>query len=331
VLAAVFAGFASVAMSVQMSASVTPASVQPQATEQTAAAASPRAFAESFDAANGSGAVLDSMRAPFAAINNAHQIGPLTRLHYAPNGNFGTGRKAGMYLPGADGFNLADVDTLTQLNSLPSSVKGLWYLGLCNGVESTFTEAVEQFIGNSKLFGVFLVDEPDPTGKYKPLCTASNLKAEADWIHANVPGVEVFITLMSLGTYRNPEYVNTYNTANTHIDLFGLDPYPCRKEFKGKAFPNGCDNNVIHASVAAAEAWGIATSQIVPVYQAFGGGGYRAWILPKASEEEQLLSIWGSLVPTPVFDFAYSWGSQENDHALGHSHALQAVFAAHNK
>jgi hypothetical protein len=271
------------------------------------------------------------MRAPFAAINNAHQIGPLTRLHYAPNGNFGTGRKAGMYLPGADGFNLADVDTLTQLNSLPSSVKGLWYLGLCNGVESTFTEAVEQFIGNSKLFGVFLVDEPDPTGKYKPLCTASNLKAEADWIHANVPGVEVFITLMSLGTYRNPEYVNTYNTANTHIDLFGLDPYPCRKEFKGKAFPNGCDNNVIHASVAAAEAWGIATSQIVPVYQAFGGGGYRAWILPKASEEEQLLSIWGSLVPTPVFDFAYSWGSQENDHALGHSHALQAVFAAHNK
>jgi hypothetical protein len=320
-----------VVMSVQTSVSGSAGSVQPQQTEQMAAAASPSALAESVYTANGSGAVLDSLRAPFAVANSARQLGPVTKLHYAPNGNFGTGRKAGVYLPGADGFNLADVDTLAQLDSLPSGVKGLWYLGLCNGVEPTFTDAVKQFIGNAKLYGVFLIDEPDPTGQYKPLCTAANLKAEADWIHANVPGAKVFITLMSLGTYRNPEYVNTYNTANTDIDLFGLDPYPCRKEFKGKEFPDGCDNNVIPASVAAAEAWGIATSQIVPVYQAFGGGGYRAWLLPKAGEEEQLLSVWGSAVPTPAFDFAYSWGSQERDHALGRSRALQAVFAAHNK
>jgi hypothetical protein len=43
-------------------------------------------------------------------------------LHYASNGNFSPN---GSYLPGAVGFNLADVSNLAQLKSLPDGVKGL--------------------------------------------------------------------------------------------------------------------------------------------------------------------------------------------------------------
>jgi hypothetical protein len=246
---------------------------------------------------------------------------PKTSWHYAPNGNFGSN---GSYLPGADGFNLADVSSVGTLNSLPAGVKGLVWVGQCNGADSAFIATVRPFIGNQKLFGFYLMDEPDPTGQYASLCSAANLKAESDWIHANVSGAYTFIVMMNFGSPTNPSYMNTYNSANTNIDLFGLDPYPCRPQF------SGCNYGVITAAVKAAEAWGIRASQIVPVYQAFGGGGYTSWTLPTAAEETQLLSTWASLVPSPVFDYAYSWGVQDGDQALSTSSALQAVFAQKN-
>lgn len=247
---------------------------------------------------------------------------PRTALHYAPNGNIGSN---GSYLPGADGFNMADISDVDTLNSLPAGVKGLVWVGLCNGADAAFTATVRPFIGNAKLFGFYLMDEPDPTGQYAPLCPAANLKAEADWIHANVPGAETFIVLMNMGSPTNPTYANTYNSANTDIDLFGLDPYPCRPQF------NGCNYGVIAAGVRAAEASGIMASQIVPVYQAFGGGGYTSYTMPTTAEETQLLSTWASLIPSAVFDYAYSWGVQDSDQALSTSPALQAVFLQKNE
>jgi hypothetical protein len=44
----------------------------------------------------------------------------------------------------------------------------------------------------------------------------------------------------------------------------------------------------------------------------------------------QLLTDWEQVVPTPAFDYAYSWGSQRDDKALGFSPQLQTVFLAHN-
>jgi hypothetical protein len=246
-----------------------------------------------------------------------------TRLHYAPNGNVNS---SGTYLPGTYGFNLADVSNVGTLNSLPSGVKGLIWLGLCNGADSNFISAVSPFIGNAKLFGFYLMDEPDPTGQYAPLCTAANLKAESDWIHANVPGAKTFITMLNLGSPTSPTYANTYNRANTDIDLFGLDPYPVRPQFTG-----GVNYSVIGAAVSAAEANGITLNAIIPVYQAFGGGGYTSYTLPTASQEQQILSIWAALVPSPVFDCAYSWGIQDSDSALANTLSLQAVFLNWNQ
>jgi hypothetical protein len=127
----------------------------------------------------------------------------------------------------------------------------------------------------------------------------------------------------NLSNVTTPIYV--YTPANTHIDLFGVDGYPVRSDV-----PNNLDYNIIPLYVSAAEAAGVPQSDIVPVYQAFGGGGYPTYILPTAAQEQQILSTWGSVIPAPAFDFAYSWGVQVGDTAISTDPALQAVFAAHN-
>jgi hypothetical protein len=98
---------------------------------------------------------------------------------------------------------------------------------------------------------------------------------------------------------------------------------------------NGCNDNIINLAVNAAESAGIPEADIVPVYQAFGGGyftddGGGQWILPTAQQETDILNTWGPLVPTPVFDYTYSWGSQRYDQSLQGSTSLQQVFAGHN-
>ena len=247
---------------------------------------------------------------------------PVTAFHYTSGSVSGGKDPAAAY-----GFNLADVNSVAQLNYLPPGTKGLVWLGLCNGADSNFISTVTPYIGNPNLYGFYLVDEPDPTGRYHPLCSSVNLQAESDWIHARVPGVRTFIVLMNMRSDLSPAYENTYNYANTHIDLFGIDAYPCQTQF------NGCNFGIISAAVAAAEAWGIAQGQIVPVYQAFGGGGpaYANYLVPTASQEKQIISAWGSLTPTPAFDFAYSWGSQGGDTSLSSSPELRQVFATHNQ
>ncbi len=244
-----------------------------------------------------------------------------TGLHYAPNGDF----SGNTYLLGAYGFNLADVGDVSQANALPAGDKGLVYLGLCTGVTGAFTTAVRPYVGNQKVFGFYLMDEPNPSS-----CTATNLKAESDWIHANDPGTKTFIIEENLSSTDHPTYMGGFNPANSDIDLYGLDPYPCRSELG-----NACHYQWIGLAVNAAEADGIPLADIVPVYQTFGGGtetddGGGSYSLPVPSQEAQILRTWGSLVPTPVFDYAYSWGSQHQDASMSGSGGLQGIFRMHN-
>jgi len=251
---------------------------------------------------------------------------PRTALHYASGGNL-VGAQGDHYAPGIDGFNLADVSGTWSLNHLPAGVKGLVWLGdiSAHGADAAFQSAVNQYIGNPNLYGFYLADEPDPTGQWGTKISAANLQAESDYIHAHVPGAKTFMVMMNMGSPNNPSFMGTYNPANTHIDLFGLDPYPVRPQFTG-----GVNYGTIPAAVSAAEAAGVPLSKIVPVYQAFGGGGYSSWTMPTAAQEQQILQTWGTSVPSPAFDYAYSWGSQSGDQSLSGSPALQQVFAAHN-
>ncbi|SEL49793.1 hypothetical protein [Streptacidiphilus jiangxiensis] len=251
-------------------------------------------------------------------------------LHEASNTNFDAALGFG---PGALGFNLAEVATTAELDALPSGVKALIWVGRCDGVTPAFENAVQPYLDSPKVFGYYLMDEPDPNGRWKPECPAGNLAAESDYLHQHSPGRHTFFLMMDLGMAAAPSYVNRgdfYSPSNTHIDLVGIDPYPCRAEL------HGCDLNQISTFLQAAQAVGWPLSSVVPVYQAFGGGGWRddegaPWLLPTPDQAAQMMAVWRQFVPDPVFDQAYSWGTQKNDTTLVNAPAaLRAVFAQHN-
>jgi hypothetical protein len=238
---------------------------------------------------------------------------PVTSLHYGPNSNIVNDQ----YAPGADGFNLADISYASELPLLPSGVKALVWLGnTIKGVTPAFKSAVRSFFGSSQVYGFYLADEPSPS-----TTTAYNLRTESNWIHNHFPGAKTFIVEENTSGQLTPHFY--YTPANTHVDLFGLDPYPVRSDL-----PGGFDLNIIPLAVQAAKAKGIPQQDLVPIYQAFGGVG--PWVTPTATQEEQILATWGSVLPNPAFDFAYSWGVQDGDTALVTDPALQQVFAAHN-
>jgi hypothetical protein len=249
-------------------------------------------------------------------------------LHYAPNHNF----SGGTYVPAKAGFNLADVSDVGQLRALPAGVPGLIWIGQCSGVDARFIATITPYIGKERVFGFFLMDDPDPrpnplTGR--PECDAGDLMAESDWIHTHIPGVKTFIVPMNLASAYAPSYHGTYNPQNTHVDLYGIDPYPCRTE------AGGCDYAMIDKFVRAAEASGIPRSRIVPVYQAFGAGRWHdgnggAYILPTTEQLREILDRWRKIIPAPAFEMAYSWGSQNGDTALETAPELQRAFSVHN-
>lgn len=250
----------------------------------------------------------------------------MTTLHYAAGGGLDSN---GNYTPAEAGFNLADIQYVDQANALPNGVQGLVWLDQYQGVTQDFIDKVTPFLNNPKVFGFYLVDEPDPTGQWGPQANAADLKAESDWIHQHDPGAKTFTVLNNMGSSDDPSYMNSYNQANTHIDYFGLDWYPVWSDR-----PN-VDLSTIDKYVAAAEQAGIPLDSIVPVYQAFGGGGWSTEtgsqvVMPTAAQEQAMINHWADLVPNPAFDYAYAWGSQNGDTALEDSPELQKVFLAHN-
>src|SRR4029077_11883037 len=208
---------------------------------------------------------------------------PFSSLHYAPNANIVNN----VYAPGAVGFNLADISSAGELPYLPAGVEALAWFGMTGGVTAAFKAAVNPSIGATNLFGIYLADEPDPSS-----APAANLKAEADYIHATLPGVKTFMVEQNLGSNTAPVYA--YTPSNSDIDLFGLDPYPVQTNV-----PNNLDYNIIPLAVSTAEADGVPQADIVPVYQAFGGGQYTTYILPTGAQEYKILSTWGASVPNP--------------------------------
>jgi hypothetical protein len=246
-------------------------------------------------------------------------------LRYAPNENF----EDATYLPGLSGFNLADVSIPAELDLLPEGVQALVWVGMCDGVTERFRERVEPFLGRHEVFGYYLTDEPDPTGKWSRLCTAESLREQSDWIHDRSPQSKTFIVLMNLGSAALPSYQGAYTNEKSHVDLVGINPYPCRSEL------NGCDFGSIHRTVKAAEAAGYTRDQMVPVFQTFGEGDFETdgggrYLLPTASQLEAMLSIWRRLLPGPEFEFSYSWGVQANTEALATTPDLRSVMLRHN-
>jgi hypothetical protein len=246
--------------------------------------------------------------------------------HYAANHNFDA---SGHFAPMESGFNLADVSRPSELDLLPEGVLALVWIGRCTGVDDAFTQLVSSYRGDARVFGYYLMDDPDPTGRHGTPCAAEQLRDEADWIHSVSPRAKTFMVLMNQGRAQHPRFDSVYRPENSHVDLFGISPYPCRSELAG------CDFGIIARYVAAAEAAGVPRRQLVPTYQTFGGGSWRddgggTYRLPSTSAMQGLLAEWDRWIARPAFDYAYSWGTQRGDRALENAPELKALMSVHN-
>jgi hypothetical protein len=122
-----------------------------------------------------------------------------------------------------------------------------------------------------------------------------------------------------------------YTAADTDLDYVGIDVYPCQND--PPYINNTCDFTTIGKYLTAAESApiGLTLSQIIPVYPAFGGGGYAQWLVPTQAQEEQILATWYSLDPAPPWDYVYAFGVQLSDQALSTILPLQQIFQLKNQ
>jgi hypothetical protein len=273
-------------------------------------------------------------------------------LHYAPNTG---GRVAAA---AADGFTLFDVAGSTTnphrvdaaVNALPNGMKALVWVGnLGNApVGSTcpragfttprFQAQVDALADNRKVFGYYLADDPHPS-----ICpnAVADIAARADYIHSHTNQKAFIVALDSsnlCGDHPGCEY-QALAPAQTHVDLFGLDPYPCHFDSAGSQAP--CDVSEIAATVDTAIRKGIPRRAIVPTFQTFGQEGrtdgkpvyYR---LPTLDELTAMLNAWRLVVPHPIMDYSYSFGVQctptscPAPQALENHSGLARVMKRHN-
>jgi len=257
------------------------------------------------------------------------------------------------------GFNLFDVtgsktnptDTLARVNDLPEGTQALVWLGNLGNAptgqncpppgfsDAEFKAVVDILANNSKVFGYNLADEPHPSTCPDAI---DIIKIRSDYIHTYAPGQKAYITIQD-GSNMCPagegcEY-RALRPEITHVDLIGIDPYPCH--FNNSGQPVKCDTSKISQRVQSALANGIPVTAIVPVFQAFGQEGrldgksiyYRT---PTTAEFQDMLNLWKSLVPNPVFDFAYTWGVQCTEsscpapQSLKNHPELQVLIKEHN-
>jgi hypothetical protein len=231
-----------------------------------------------------------------ASIAASQVLAESRSRHFAANGNFDS---QGTFLPAQAGFNLADVSSRAELDRLPEGVKGLMWMGRCKGADATFQAIAGTVIDDPRLYGFYLMDDPDPTGRWRTACPAAALREEADWIHSRRPEAIAFVALMNLGSSSAPVFSPNYAPEFTHLDAYGIAPYPCRTGWAR------CDLGMIDQFVAAAQRAGVPLERIAPTYQAFGGGSWRSddggsYRMPTVSELKEMLSRWRAVAPSPL-------------------------------
>jgi hypothetical protein len=269
-------------------------------------------------------------------------------LHYASNtsGDLDGALKLGFNLIDVAGNKNQPARVKAVIDALPDGVKALVWVGNIGkkaGQAPGFSDAqfrvqVNGLAGDPKVFGYFLADEPEPAACPDAI---ARIRARADYVHARAPGQKTFITIVDgsnrCGKALGCEYA-ALAPAHTHVDLFGLDPYPCHFDERGRAAP--CDTQKIIDHVKSAEANGIPAARIVPVFQTFGQEGQSAgkerpfYRLPTPAELEAMLATWGTVVPEPAFDWPYTYGARGKSSrlaTLSSQPALQAVIQAHNQ
>jgi hypothetical protein len=235
------------------------------------------------------------------------------------------------------GYNLFDTGSDPQtVAALPAGGRSLVWLGPLDNEDCAspgyswlqFTTAVNRLAGNSRVYGYYLSDEPHPR-----VCpsAAADIRQRADYIRAHDPTHRSFILIVDGTNQCGGSYGCEYDAlrpANTHVDLVGLDPYPCN------VTGSGCVLSKIDDAVRRAEAHGIPSSAVVPVFQAFGQScaSSNYYRLPSPADLRGILAHWAAVANKPSFDYTYTWGHQGSScPTLVDSADLQAVMQGHNQ
>ena len=251
------------------------------------------------------------------------------------------------------GFDVMDVagsvshpeHTKRTVDALPNGVEALIWVGNLDNTDCTtpgyttaqFQALVDAMARDRKVYGYYLSDEPHPL-----TCThaVDDIRARADYLHAHSAFQKAFIVVQDgsgpCGASLGCEF-RALQPANTHVDLVGVDPYPCHYDARGDAVP--CDMHLIDERVAAATSNGIPRDRIVPLYQTFGQerrrGGPVYYRMPAPPELREILATWRHLVPAPPLDYAYTLGVQCSEtcpapQALANHAELQPLVRTHN-
>ncbi|TDD66746.1 hypothetical protein [Actinomadura rubrisoli] len=280
-------------------------------------------------AASIAGAVAGYLIAPSPGDASARPAAALAggTLHVALNMPAGDRAKAARL-----GYNLFDADPdEDDIAALPKGGRALLWVGntTCGDFEiptlSAFAETVKRFARDERVYGWYLSDEPNPD---ECPWIVAKIRQRADIVHRYAPGQKAFASLTDWP-------MRPLEPSATHLDLIGLDPYPCRTDAAG------CDLKAIDTMVRQADRAGFPRRMIVPVFQTFGqscNDGERNWRLPSAAQLRSILNRWDRLVPSPAFDISYSWGHQDewacptlaDADGRGGLPDLQSVMKAHN-
>jgi hypothetical protein len=278
---------------------------------------------------------------------------PSRTVHYGYNigANLQRAQSFGIDVIDIAGSTTNPVGVKARVDALPSGAQAMVWVGNLDNARKgspcpapgfnydQFKAQVKALAGDKRVFGYYLSDEPHPSA-----CphAASDIRARADYIRSVAPTQKSFIVVLDGTSMCNGTLGCEYSAlspAKTHVDLIGLDPYPC--SYDSAMNPVRCNLSAITAKVTAAIANGIPAAQIAPVFQTFGQEGrtdgktvyYRT---PSASELQSMLDVWQALVPNPVLDAPYTFGIQcktstcPAPQALENHPELQQIITAHN-
>lgn len=258
------------------------------------------------------------------------------RAHFTVNlkGSYSAARAAGFNVFDVAGSQNNPAGVKSKLNALPAGAKAMIWVGNLDNSSSTpgftlaqFKAQVNALKSDPRVYGYFIADEPHPREFPQ---AAAHVRERADYLRATAPAQKSFIVILdgtsACGGTLGCEYA-ALAPSKTHVDLVGIDSYPCHL---GAA----CDYSKITERVNVAAKNGVPKSAMVPVYQAFGqegkssGAYYRT---PTPTELSKMLSTWTAALPNAVLDYAYTWGTQTSaPQALANHPSLVSVVKSYN-
>jgi hypothetical protein len=195
----------------------------------------------------------------------------------------------------ADGWDLLDVNTKAEADALPAGARALMWVGDYDNSkcawemsDSALSSLVSSTVGDAKVAGYFISDEPDP---YACPNAPAEHKSRTQLIHSIDPNM---FTLIVLDSNSGQQSLNQVPLWAGTADYIGLDPYPC---YQGKP----CDFSWIDQMIQAADQAGLTYWGVVQAFQD------STWRWPTADEEQHMLAQWAASNMKGYATFAWTW------------------------